>query len=200
MTLHVLGHIEPGQGGLVIEEKPGDSLRQERLADTGRSEKDERADGTLRVLEAGPRAPHGIGDGVDCRVLTDHSPVQHLLHPQEPPALPLHQAIDRNTGPLGDHLGDTIGLQKLLEQPAIRLRGFHRRLRFRQLLLQGGQLAVLQPGRAVIVQRPLRLLDLDVQRVNALSDRRNLLQPLLFLSPAQVETPRALLHRGQLTL
>ena len=52
-----LGHVELDQRVVVAEQELGQRLGQLGLTDTGRAGEDERATGTLRVLEAGPGAP-----------------------------------------------------------------------------------------------------------------------------------------------
>ena len=109
MALHVLGHVDADQRVLVAEQELGQRLGQLGLADAGRAEEDERADGPLGVLEAGARPPHGAGDGVDGLVLADDALVQRVLHLQQalrsPPAAMLRH---RDAGPDGDDLGDVL--------------------------------------------------------------------------------------------
>jgi hypothetical protein len=56
VLLHVLGHVEVDQRVLVAEQELGEGLRELGLADARRAEEDERAGGTLRVLQARARA------------------------------------------------------------------------------------------------------------------------------------------------
>jgi hypothetical protein len=49
---------------LVVEQELGERLGQLGLADAGRAQEHERADRPVRVLQAGARAAHGVGDGV----------------------------------------------------------------------------------------------------------------------------------------
>src|SRR5680860_1752360 len=57
VLLHVLGHVELDERGLVAEHELGQRLGALGLAHTRRSEEDERPGRTLGVLEPGPRAP-----------------------------------------------------------------------------------------------------------------------------------------------
>ena len=58
----------------------GQGAGQLGLADAGRAQEDERADGPLGVLQAGARAADGLGDGDDGLVLADDPLVQLVLH------------------------------------------------------------------------------------------------------------------------
>ena len=60
VLLHVLAHVEPHHGLLVVEEELGQRPRQLGLADAGRAEEHERADRPLRVLEPGAGAADGL--------------------------------------------------------------------------------------------------------------------------------------------
>ena len=87
---------------LVVEQELGQRARQLGLADAGGAQEDERADRPVRVLEAGPGAPDGVGDGLDGLVLADDALVQALLHVDELGLLALQQARHRDAGPRGD--------------------------------------------------------------------------------------------------
>ena len=68
------------------------ALAQLGLADAGRAEEEERADRAVRVVEAGPRAADGVGDGANGVVLADHALVEALFHVQQLLGLALHRA------------------------------------------------------------------------------------------------------------
>ncbi len=72
VLLHVLGHVEPHHGLLVVEEELGQRPRRLGLPDAGGAEEDERADGAVRVLQPGARAPHRRRDRLDRLLLPDH--------------------------------------------------------------------------------------------------------------------------------
>ena len=65
MLLHIFRHIETNHRVLVVEQIVGERLGQLGLADAGRSKEQERADGTVRVLQAGARTAHRGRDGLD---------------------------------------------------------------------------------------------------------------------------------------
>ena len=117
VLLHVLGHVDPDHRVLGVEHELGQRPRELGLADAGRAEEQERADRPVGVLEAGARAAQRARHRADRLVLADHPLVQPLLHVHELLDLALHQAGDRDAGPLGDDLGDVLGVDHVLEEP-----------------------------------------------------------------------------------
>src|SRR5207247_10265822 len=83
VLLHVLGHVDAHEGLLVVEEELGERLREQGLADAGRSEEEERAEWSVRILHSRARAPDRIRDRRDGLLLTDHALVEVLLHLQQ---------------------------------------------------------------------------------------------------------------------
>src|SRR5581483_570051 len=115
VLLHVLGHVELDQMVLVAEQELGEGLRQLGLPDARRAEEDERAAGTLGVLESGTGAADRLADGLDGVVLADDPLVQLLLHADELGRLLFGELVDGDAGPEGEHLGDRL-LVDLVEQ------------------------------------------------------------------------------------
>jgi hypothetical protein len=93
---------------LVAEEQLGERLRELGLADPGRAEEDERAARALRVLQARTGAADRPGERVDRVLLADDPLVQLVLHPQELGRLLLGELVDRDPGPVREHLGDDV--------------------------------------------------------------------------------------------
>ena len=62
VSLHVLGHVDPDHGSLVIEQELGEGAGGLGLPDAGRPEEDEAPDGAVRILETrrGFGAPRSI--------------------------------------------------------------------------------------------------------------------------------------------
>ncbi len=106
MPLAELAHIEPDHGILVVEQAVGERLRQLRLSDTGRTEEQERSDGTTSIAHAGPAAAYGTRHGGHGIVLTDHASVQVAFEISETLALALGESAGGDAGGTGDHLGD----------------------------------------------------------------------------------------------
>ena len=108
MLLAVLAHVELDQRVLVAEQELRERLGQPGLTDAGRAGEDERAAGTLRVLQAGTGTPDRPGERRDGLLLADHALVQLVLHLEQPRGLLLGQLHDRDTGRDGEHLGDQL--------------------------------------------------------------------------------------------
>ena len=100
---------------VVAEEELGERLRELGLADTRRAQEDERATRTLRVLEAGTRAPDRLGDRADRVLLADDPLVQLVFHAKQLRRLFLGELVDGDARPDREHLGDRL-LVDLVEQ------------------------------------------------------------------------------------
>src|SRR5579862_9707837 len=59
VLLHVLRHIDANHGLFVVEKERSDAARYFGFSDAGRAEEDERADRTVRILQARARTPDG---------------------------------------------------------------------------------------------------------------------------------------------
>src|SRR5262249_20674566 len=90
-----------------------------RLPDTGRAEEDERPDGALGVLQAGPRAANSPGHRGDRIVLADDPTVEGFLHPRELLGLLLLELGERNPGPPGDDELDVLFADRLGSLPLV---------------------------------------------------------------------------------
>ena len=108
VLLGVLAHIQLDQRVLVAEQELSQRLGQLGLADTGWAGEDERAAGSLRVLQARPGTPDRAGERLDRVVLADIALADLLLHPQQPGRLFLGQLEHRDAGRGGQHLGDDL--------------------------------------------------------------------------------------------
>ena len=108
MLLAELAHVELDQRVLVAEEELRQRLGQPRLTDAGRAGEDERAAGTLRVLQAGTRTPDRPAERLDGLLLADDPLVELVLHLEQPRGLLLGELHDRDAGRHGEHLGDQL--------------------------------------------------------------------------------------------
>ena len=79
VLLHVLGHVEADQRVVAAEQEIRQRARELGLADAGRPEEHEAADGTRRVLQPGARAADGARDRRDRLLLADDAAVQLRL-------------------------------------------------------------------------------------------------------------------------
>ena len=173
VLLHVLGHVELDEVALVAEEELGQRLGQLGLAHARGAQEDERAAGALGVLEAGPGAADGLGDGLDGVLLADDPLVQLLLHPEQLGRLLLGELVDGDARPHGQHLGDGLLVDLVEEVDALGLPvGL-----LGDLAVEQGLLLVAQLGRL------LELLVLD-RRFLLLADGGDLLLELLVVGRA----------------
>src|SRR5262245_7564527 len=97
--LHVLRHVDPYHRVLVVEQELRECTRRLRFADTRGAEEDERADGAIRILKAGARATHRVGDGFDGLLLPDNTLRQLFVELRQTFAFALEHSRNRNTRP-----------------------------------------------------------------------------------------------------
>ncbi len=114
--LHVLAHVDPDHGGLVVEEELRQGAAQLGLPHTGRPEENKRADRAILVAQPGAGAAHRVGDGGDCITLADYAAGDAFFHVDQLVAFALAQAGDGDTGPACDHLRDVVLGDFFLEQ------------------------------------------------------------------------------------
>ena len=147
VTLLILGHVEPDQCVLGVEQVLRQRLGQLGLADPGRSDEDERADRPGRILEPGASAADRVGHDADRVGLADHPVVQLLLDVQQTRLVVLEHAADRNARHLTDQFGDiplVYGVALLVLGVPVVAAGLDLRLDAEQLLFDPrGRLVVL---------------------------------------------------------
>src|SRR5262249_37477558 len=148
-----------------VEHELRERPRELGLADAGRAEEHERADGPVRVLQAGARTTERVRYRLDRLALADDAPVHPVLHLDELLGLALEEPVDRDTGPARDDRGDVVLVDLLLHHRVGR-----ERVALRELLLDLGQLAVADLGDALEVARALLALGLALQLVDPLRD------------------------------
>ena len=158
MLLLVLGHVQADERLLIVEEKFRERASQLCLADPSRTEKDERADRSVRVGEARARPAHRIRDRAHRLVLPDDPLVQPVFHADELCHLTLHQLRDRDSGPAGDDLGNVLFADLLLEQRLTALQLREATVGLLKLLFDLDDLAVAQLRRLCELGRSFGLL------------------------------------------
>src|SRR5690606_13880742 len=87
VLLGELAHVQLDERVLVPEQELRQRLGQLGLPDARGAGEDERATGTLRVLQTGPCAADRLRQRLDRGLLTDDALVQLLLHVEQPRAL-----------------------------------------------------------------------------------------------------------------
>ena len=79
VLFHVFRHIDTDDIAFVVKEGFCQCLCQFGLADTGRSEEDERADRTIGVLDTGTGTDDGIADDADGFILADDTLMEGIV-------------------------------------------------------------------------------------------------------------------------
>ncbi len=108
VALLELRHVNLDQAFLGAEHELGQRLGQLGLAHARGAKEDKAADRPLRILEAGARAAHRLGDGDGRLLLADHTVVQELFHLHQAQCLVALQARHGDARPHAYHLGDIL--------------------------------------------------------------------------------------------
>ena len=98
MFLHVLGHVEADEGVFGAEHLLRQALRQVGLAHAGRAEKEERADGAVRVLQPESRTLNSLGDEFHGLVLPDDAVLEGVPHSAQTGILLRLHTLDGHAG------------------------------------------------------------------------------------------------------
>src|SRR5262249_10743414 len=144
---------------LGIEQERRESLRELRLADARRPEEQERAVRAVRISETRTRASNRVRDDRERLVLADDALLEEVLHSNELVLLALEHLRDRNTGPLGDDLGDFLFRNFVAHELGAVALGLERVL---ELAFQLRYPTVLELARARVVTGALRLVELEL--------------------------------------
>ena len=192
MLLHELRHVDAHHRVVVVEQEARERLGQLGLAHARGAEEEERAQRPVRVLQARPRAAHGLGNRDNRIALPDHPLADSLFHLEQLLALALQHPLDRHACPAADDTGDVVRSHFLAQQ-----RVLGHALRLGELLLELGNPAIGKLARLAEIALPLRLLELDPRRIERFLDlafRRDLVALVL---PAGGKLARLLLQIGQ---
>ena len=126
--------------------------------------------------------------------------MQVLLHPQELGDLALEELRDRDTGPLGDDIGDVLWRHLLGEHLLVLLQVCEPLLSARDLLFDTGDGAVLELGRLRIVRGALGALDVGADCLELLPLLPNFRDRGLLLLPVRAQHAGLFLGVGELSL
>src|SRR5579862_7189409 len=110
MLLHELGHVEADQSLFGAEHELRQRARDFGLADASWAQEQERADGPVRILQAGAGATDSAGQGADRLVLRDDPLVQLFFDAEQLLRLFFFNRRDRDTGPAGDNVLDVFAV------------------------------------------------------------------------------------------
>ena len=178
------------------EQGLGQGLAQLRLAHARGAQEQEGADGPIRVLDPRPGAQDGVRHPLDRVVLAHHPPVEDFVEMQQLFALALQELRYRDARPPGHHLGDLVLAHVVTEERMLLLGGLA--LLTFQLLLELGELAVLQSRGLVQVVLVLRLLDLLLDGLDLLPELLDLVDALLLVLPVGLHLVEGVPEGGEL--
>mmetsp|Transcript_18459 Transcript_18459/g.58104 ORF Transcript_18459/g.58104 Transcript_18459/m.58104 type:complete len:705 (-) Transcript_18459:244-2358(-) len=209
VRLGVLGHVDADEAGLLlVEELVGDGARRLGLARAGRADEEEGAERGVGPGEAGAGAHDRAGDGVDGGVLADDARLEPVCEVEEADAFGLGEAARGDAGPSRDDLGDVVWRDRLADErrgvvDVHRLRPvalLERGLERPQPVLGLDDGAVLEIRRALEVPLAPRDVRLDLEPVELLLERLELVAPRPFRGPLLVERRELLAEVGDLVL
>ena len=195
--LHIFGHVDAHHVALIVKQSLCQRLGQFGLADTGGAQEQEAADGAVGVGNAGAAAQDGFADLGHGLVLADDSLVQHVIQMQQLLAFALHQLLHRDAGPAGHDAGNLL-VGHAVTQQAVLFLGSGDLFFLFQLLLQLGQLAVLQLGGLVQVVLPLGLFDIGVGLLDLLPQGLHFADGVFLVFPLCLHAAELVLQFGQL--
>ena len=197
MLLGILRHVDADHRRLVVEQELRERLRELGLADTRRTQEQERTQGTIRIGDARPRTAYRIGHRHDRSLLADQALADMRLHREQLLGFALHHPPDGYAGPGRHHLGD-IARGDLL--------GNHRLVRLllliglRHLSLERRDLPIEQLRRPAEIALALSPLGLTAQLVDLGTQLTDLVEARLLGLPARLEPAQLLLGVLELLL
>src|SRR6185437_8111278 len=177
-----------------------EGARRLGLADSGGTEKDERTNRPIRILQSGTRPADGVGDGVHRLLLADHAIRQLLIELREPFAFALEHPRNWNARPARDDFGDVVRRDLLLQEPWAAVFARQLGLGFAHAPLERRDLAVGDLGRGGEIAAPRRLIGFDARLLDLLLDLADAAEHLLFLLPLRFHRRGFLAQLGQLAL
>ena len=183
VTLLILAHIDSRHQILVIEQELRQRLRQPGLAHARRTEEDERTNRAATIAQSRARTAHSVRNHLDGLVLTHHAAVQLLLHIEQFLALACQHSRHGHSRPLRHHLGNILSINLLLDHRAICAGHFELLLQGVDLLLRLANLTVANLRHTTIVATALSLRRLDLQSLDRLLIRLDLLQQIALALP-----------------
>ena len=172
MSFHILGHIDPDQSVFASEHGFRQRFAQLRLSHARGTEKQEGADGPLRVLKSNAASSHGPRHRRNGFLLADHPLMQNRLQLHEPFAFLFLQPAHRNFRPGRNHLRHIVFRDHMA---TFRLLLLKPRFLLRQLLHHGVLLPLPVPGLLKGLHAD-RVLDLLIQLVDLFIEQADVLR------------------------
>ena len=115
MLFHVFGHVNPHECAFIVEDELRERFGRLGLPHPGGAEEDERANRSIRVLQAGARAPNSIGNRDNRLVLANDTLSEVFLELREALTLGFQQTCHRYSCPLAYDSSDVVRLNFLLQ-------------------------------------------------------------------------------------
>jgi len=200
MLFHVLGHIQPDHGALVVKQKLGESARQFGFADSCWSEKNKRPDRPVRIGESRAVAANGIRNALERIFLAHDALTQPLFHLDELPSLAFEQPAYRNSGPFADQRGDIFLVDLFFQHAAIFLHLNKPFLRFVKLALRLRQFAIANLRHFGQITRSFVTLLFRLQRIDLLFLLANRGDGVFFHLPASLAGVSLFTQFGELLI
>ena len=195
--LHILGHVDTDHVLLVVKQSLRQRLGQLGLADARGAEEQEAADGAVRVRDAGAGAQDSVRDLLHGLVLADDPLMQRVRQAEQLLAFAFDELGDRDAGPAGDDVRNFFFRYAVTKQAGFFL-CFSQLFFFFQLLLQGGQLAVLQLTGLGVVAGAGRLFDLGLGGFHLGAQALHLVHGVLLVLPLRLLAVEAVAQLGHL--
>ena len=195
--LHILGHVDTDHVLLVVKQGLRQRLGQLGLADARGAEEQEAADGAVRVRDAGAGAQDSVRDLLHGLVLADDPLMQRVRQAEQLLAFAFDELGDRDAGPAGDDIRNFFFRYAVTKQAGFFL-CLGQLFFFLQLLLQGGQLAVLQLTGLGVVAGAGRLFDLGLGGFHLGAQALHLVHGVLLVLPLRLLAVEAVAQLGHL--
>jgi len=198
MFLLILAHIDTGHQLLIVKQIFGQSLGQLCLSHSRSTKKNERPDGTARILQACTATAYGIADGTDGLVLSDDTQVELFFQVKQFLTLALQHLAHGDSRPTAHHVSNVIGRHLFLDERITTLHLLQLLLNRRNLTLQGLQASIAYFGHLAIIALALGTFGLKLQLLNLLFVRLNFVDQSLLTLPLCLERGLLFLQFGNL--
>ena len=195
--LHILGHVDTDHVLLVVKQGLRQRLGQLGLADARGAEEQEAADGAVRIRDAGAGAQDSVRNLLHGLVLADDPLMQRVRQTEQFLAFAFDELGDRDAGPAGDDVRNFFFRYAVTKQAGFFL-CLGQLFFFLQLLLQGGQLAVLQLTGLGVVAGAGRLFDLGLGGFHLGAQALHLVHGVLLVLPLRLLAVEAVAQLGHL--
>ena len=182
VLFHILGH----HSALGVKQILGKSLGQFRFANTGGTQEQEAANGTVRIGKTCTVTTNCACHGSHGFILTNHAFAKLVFQVNQLGHFALHHLGNGNTRPRGYNLGDLVFANLFLEDRAVLLAIFQNLFSLSKFLLQRRNGAVAQLGSTGQVAFAGSLLFFDLGSLNISLQVLNADNDVLFVLPKRL--------------